>query len=180
MEASSSPVAIRQATVQDAELLTRLGTALFIQTFAHVNAPEDLAAYLPTAFSPVIQATELEQSGTVFLLASIGDVPVGYAHLAVTKPAEDVSAADPIELVRFYVDASWHGQGVSHTLMEEILGQAARGGHDRLWLGVWEKNPRAIAFYQKKGFEIVGRKDFLLGSDLQTDLVMVRDLRLPG
>jgi diamine N-acetyltransferase len=171
-----SPVAIRQATVQDAELLARLGTALFLQTFAHQNTPEDMAAYLASAFSPVLQAAELDQPGTLFLIASVGDVPAGYAHLAVTEPVECVDALKPVELVRFYVDAAWHGQGLSHTLMEDLLDRAAAQGHDRLWLGVWEKNARAISFYRKHGFEVVGSKDFLLGADLQTDLVMVRGL----
>jgi diamine N-acetyltransferase len=182
MEASPSPIAIRQATVRDAELLARLGAALFLQTFAHQNTPEDMAAYLASAFSPVLQAAELEQPGTLVLIASIGDVPTGYAQLAVTQPVEGVQAVDPIELVRFYVDAAWHGRGLSHGLMQEVLDRAAARVHDRIWLGVWEKNGRAIAFYEKQGFEVVGRKDFLLGSDLQTDLVMVRGLQraLPG
>jgi len=181
MAESSSSVDIRQATIEDAELLARLGAALFIQTFAHLNAPEDLAAYLPTAFSPVIQAADLEQEGTICLIAMIGGIggtPVGYAQLAVTEPPDCVPEdEDAIELVRFYVDAVWHGQGVSHTLMEEVLGRAAAGGHDSIWLGVWDANARAIAFYEKKGFAIAGRKDFWLGSDLQTDLVMTRGLR---
>lgn len=177
MAAPSSSVDIRLATLEDAELLARLGAALFVQAFAHLNAPEDLAAYLPTAFSPVIQAAALEREGTICLIASMGDVPVGYAHLAVTEPPECVAEGeDAIELVRFYVDAVWHGQGVSHTLMEEVLSRAASGGHDLIWLGVWDANARAIAFYEKWSFAVVGSKDFLLGSDLQTDLVMTRGL----
>ena len=180
MEAPTSPIAIRQATVHDAELLARLGAALFLQTFAHQNTPEDMEAYLASAFSPVLQAAELEQPETLFLLASIGEAPGGYAQLAVTEPVDCVEAVHPVELVRFYVDAAWHGQGLSHTLLQEIFDRAAARGHDRIWLGVWEKNARAIAFYKKRGFEVVGSKDFLLGSDLQTDLVMVRGLGTDG
>jgi GNAT superfamily N-acetyltransferase len=179
--APSSPIDIRQATLEDAELLARLGAALFIQTFAPLNTPEDMAAYLPTAFSPVIQAAELERKGTICLIAVIGgggETPVGYAQLAESNPPDCVAEGNPIELVRFYVDAAWHGQGVSPVLMEEILGRAAEGGHDSIWLGVWEKNARAIGFYEKKGFAIAGRKDFWLGADLQTDLVMRRGLNV--
>jgi ribosomal protein S18 acetylase RimI-like enzyme len=81
-----------------------------------------------------------------------------------------------VELVRFYVDAAWHGRGVSHSLMKEALDYAANAGHDVMWLGVWQQNTRAIAFYRKWSFEIVGDKRFLLGSDLQTDFVMSRAL----
>ena len=178
MATASSPIDIRQATLEDADLLARLGAALFIQTFAPLNTPEDMAAYLPTAFSPVIQAEELERKGTICLIAWMGETPVGYAQLAVSEPPECVAAGNPIELVRFYVDAAWHGQGVSHKLMEETLGRAAAGRHDSIWLGVWEKNARAIGFYEKKGFAVVGRKDFWLGTDLQTDLVMWRGLNV--
>ncbi len=183
MTAPASPIEVRQATLEDAELLARLGAALFIQALAPLNTPEDMAAYLPTAFSPVIQAAELEREGTSYLIAMIGGsggVPIGYTQLAVSKPPECAEEGDPIELVRFYVDAAWHGQGVSHLLMAETLGRAAESGHDRIWLGVWEKNARAIRFYEKSGFAVIGRKDFLLGADRQTDLVMRRGLRASG
>jgi len=175
------PLDIRQATVKDADLLARLGAALFAQAFAHLNSPEDMAAYLPTAFNPILQAEHLERPGDIFLIAWVRRMPVGYAQLSVSEPpecaAEEVDLEGAIELVRLYVDAAWHGQGVSQALMEEALRRAAEGGHDRIWLGVWEKNARAISFYEKSGFAVIGRKDFLLGSDLQTDLVMVRGIR---
>jgi GNAT superfamily N-acetyltransferase len=171
---SEPPVAIRTAGEADAALLHRFGAATFTQAFAAQNRPEDMAAYLAAVFSPARQSAELRDPASFFLIAAIADAPAGYAHLSVSKPPDCATAESPVELVRFYVDAAWHGRGVSHALMREALMQAARRGHDRIWLGVWEKNLRAIRFYEKWGFAAIGSKEFLLGSDLQTDLVMIR------
>ncbi len=49
-------------------------------------------------------------------------------------------------------------------------------GAKTLWLGVWERNDRAHAFYEKCGFADVGEHIFLFGTDPQTDRVMVTTL----
>jgi ribosomal protein S18 acetylase RimI-like enzyme len=78
-----------------------------------------------------------------------------------------------VELARFYVDRPWHGRGVARELMDAARAAARNLGGRTFWLGVWEHNPRAIAFYAKCGFRDVGSHKFLVGSDLQTDRVMV-------
>ena len=87
-----------------------------------------------------------------------------------------VTSPRPIELWRFYVDREWHGRGIAGRLMKTILEEAAGTSAAAVWLGVWERNPRAIAFYRKSGFTDVGAHEFHLGADVQTDRVMVRDL----
>ncbi|HMG37067.1 MAG TPA: GNAT family N-acetyltransferase [Blastocatellia bacterium] len=169
-------VSIRRAEADDAELLARIGAETFTQTFAAVNTPEDMREYLASAFSTEIQAAELRNSAATFLIASIDGEAAGYAKLDETVAPDDVAGERPVELVRFYVEARWHGRGVSHSLMKEVVSAAIRAGYDVIWLGVWEMNPRAIAFYKKWGFEVVGKKSFKLGADVQTDLVMTRAL----
>jgi ribosomal protein S18 acetylase RimI-like enzyme len=169
-------LSVRRADIHDADLLARLGATTFTQAFAAVNSAEDMAAYLASAFGPEIQAAELRQPESIFLIVSVDGEPAGYAQIQVTDPPEGVHASRPIELVRFYLDAAWHGQGVSKVLMGEVLAVASLGRHDIIWLGVWEHNGRAISFYRKWGFEVVGNKSFRLGSDLQTDYLMSRSL----
>lgn len=176
MQTTAQHISVRAGSPDDAELLSRLGAATFYEAFAADNSPEDMTAYLASAFSPELQAAELQSPDTLFLIATSGNETVGYAKLQTSDAPECVGGARPIEVVRFYVDSAWHGRGVSHALMKEAIAHAAGAGHDVVWLGVWEKNARAIAFYQKWGFEVVGSKPFQVGSDLQTDYVMRLDL----
>ena len=90
---------------------------------------------------------------------------------------DQLGAAKPVEIHRLYVDRRWHGSGVAQRLMAAALGVAERGGADHVWLGVWERNPRAIAFYKKCGFTEAGQQVFLLGRDVQRDLVMSAPVR---
>jgi ribosomal protein S18 acetylase RimI-like enzyme len=103
-------------------------------------------------------------------------VLAGMAYVIDRSPNDVVSGNHLVELQRFYVDTPWHGRGVAHALMEAVIGTSKALGGDVLWLGVWERNARAIAFYRKQGFERVGAKTFRLGADVQTDDVMCRAL----
>lgn len=171
-----SPVTplIRSATVTDASLLAELGARTFSDTFAADNNSKDMAAYMAAAFSPAKQAEEILDALSIWLIAEIDNEAVGYAQLKGGVAPECVTGAMPVELARFYVTQRWHGSGVSARLMSACLDEARQAGYQTLWLGVWEHNARAQAFYRKWSFEEVGAHIFQLGSDAQTDVLMAR------
>ncbi len=169
-------VAVRIATASDAALLADLGARTFYDTFAADNSAADMSAYLAASFSAEIQAVELADSQTTFLIASAGATPVGYARLRTGTAPACVTGEAPVEIVRFYSDASWIGRGVGSALMRACLGHANSLGCDVVWLDVWERNTRAIGFYRRWGFAVVGEQDFVLGDDVQHDLLMARDV----
>jgi len=167
---------IRRGTLEDVELLSELGARTFSDTFAADNTPEDLAAYLATSFSVAQQTAELEDPGSTFLIAEVDGRAAGYAMLHDGEPEESVEGPNPVELVRLYVSRDWLGRGLGEELMRACIDEARQAGHQTLWLGVWERNARAQAFYRKWTFRAVGEHMFQLGSDLQRDLVMERPL----
>ena len=167
---------ISLATVSDAGLLAELGACTFAETFTVDNKPEDMAAYLAAAFSPEKQAAELADPLATFLIARINGRAVGYAMIRAGATPEGVSSEKPIELVRFYVSREWHGLGVGEALMQACIKEAQREAYRTLWLGVWEHNGRARAFYRKWKFQDVGAHIFQLGADPQNDILMERKL----
>ena len=168
------PVTTRRADPRDAALLTELGASTFTETFAAVNAPEDFAAYMAVAFGEEIQRAELEDSNTTVFLAERGGDAVGYVMLRECRAPSCVTSADTLQIARLYARRSVQGMGIGATLMQRALAEAAGRGKDAVWLGVWDRNERAIRFYESWGFHRCGTQPFLLGTDLQTDLVMVR------
>lgn len=174
-----SGIHVRRATDADADALSRLAADTFRDTFAADNTPEDLAAYLAETFSPALQRAEIADRDATILLAERGDL-VGYAHLVVGPAPVAVRGPSPIELARIYVARPWQGRGVASALMDAVLDAARSRGARTLWLGVWERNPRAVAFYEKYGFERVGEQPFRLGSDVQNDWILARPVADPG
>jgi diamine N-acetyltransferase len=174
---------IRTASSADAARLSRLAATTFRDTFAAENAPENMERYLAEAFTPEQQAAEIADPHCTILLAehelSSGNVElVGYAHLASESTPEAVAGPAPLELKRLYVARAWHGRGVAQALMNAVLDAARARGAKTLWLGVWERNARAVAFYEKYGFTRVGQHSFVLGSDVQIDWVLARPLEI--
>jgi len=167
---------IRRGTLGDAGLLSELGARTFSETFAADNTPEDLAAYIITSFNVAQQTAELEDPVSTFLIAEVDGRATGYAMLHDGELEKGVEGANPVELVRLYVSRDWLGRGIGEQLMRACLDEARQAGHQTIWLGVWERNGRAQAFYRKWNFRTVGEHMFQLGSDLQRDLVMERTL----
>lgn len=169
-------VTIRRGTVGDAGLLSELGERTFSETFAADNTSEDMAAYVATSFSIAQQTTELEDPASTFLIAEVDGHAAGYAKLYDGEPEKSVEGPNPVELVRLYVSRDWLGRGIGEQLMGACIDEARHAGHETIWLGVWERNARAQAFYRKWNFRTVGEHVFQLGSDLQRDLVMERQV----
>ncbi len=171
---------IRLGVPADAVALAELAARTFSDTFAADNRPEDMAAHEIEAYGPLIQGRELRDPRITTLIAEIGTELAGYAQIR-HHPAPDCVKGDkPIELWRFYITADWHGRGVAAALMAAVDSEARRAGGRTLWLGVWERNDRAKAFYTKSGFIDVGTQQFIVGSDVQTERVMVRPIMING
>jgi ribosomal protein S18 acetylase RimI-like enzyme len=167
---------IRQATASDVPLLTELGASTFSETFARDNRPEDMADYLAASFNLEQQAAELAEPLATFLIAEIDSIAVGYAMLHAGALPHQASGKKPIELVRLYVSKEWHGSGVGEALMQACIDKARQAGYRTLWLGVWEHNARARAFYRKWQFQEFGEHIFQLGGDPQNDILMAREI----
>jgi diamine N-acetyltransferase len=167
---------IRRASVTDARLLAELAARTFKDTFAVDNNPDDMAAYMAVAFSPAKQTEELADPLSVFLIAEVDSEAVGYAQLHAGAAPVCVTGDAPIELARLYVAQQWLGHKVGAALMRACIDEARQSGYQTLWLGVWERNPRARAFYRRWDFQEVGDHIFQLGSDPQTDIVMSRKI----
>jgi ribosomal protein S18 acetylase RimI-like enzyme len=174
-------VTIRPATAADASALSRLAATTFRETFEGENTPEDMERYVGEAFTPEQQAAEIADSESAVLLVehledSGRSELVGYAHLVTGDAPDSVAGLAPIELKRIYVARTWHGRRVAQLLMDASIEAARARGAQTLCLGVWERNPRAVAFYAKYGFTRVGEHTFVLGNDVQTDWLFARPL----
>ena len=173
---NDAAVEIRRATEADIPALTAFGARTFRESFGKDNTAEDMEKHLASAWRDDLQRAELSDPAIDTLLAVSGSELAGFAMVRERHSPPGVFTRKPVELWRFYVDQPWQGRGLARALMTAVEASAkARGGRE-LWLGVWERNERAQAFYRKCGFEKVGTQIFVVGTDPQTDHVMLRAL----
>ena len=159
-----------------AALLAEIARTTFYDTFAESNDADDMALHLQRAYGVAQQSAELQDADITTLLVERDGAAIAYAQIRNDHVPECVTAPAPVELWRFYVHRDWHGRGVAQALMDRVKAEARQRGAQTLWLGVWEKNDRARAFYAKCGFADVGEHIFLFGTDPQTDRVMTMTL----
>lgn len=169
-------VVCRGAKSADAVVLARFAHRTFTETYAAVNRPEDIAIYLEEEFGLERQRASLADPDINTLLCQVDDELAGYVELRQSPVPACLVAEYLVEIRRFYVDKPWQGRGVASKLMDAVFSTATAMQARGVWLGVWENNTRAQAFYSKHGFTRVGEQVFKLGSALQTDFIMMRRL----
>jgi diamine N-acetyltransferase len=167
---------IRRGQPDEAAQLSAFAERSFRDAFAAQNRPTDLDRYIRQAYGERQQALELSDPLVTTLIAEVRGQLAGFAQLRPGKTPGCIAGPSPLELWRFYVDRPFHGRGVASRLMQEVIESALARGASTLWLGVWERNSRAQAFYRKCGFVDVGQHAFQLGTDTQTDRIMARGL----
>ncbi len=170
-------VTISRGSVVDAAELAEFAARTFSEAFAAQNKPEDMRAHLTANYGPRQQAAELSDPAVTTILGRSSDELVAYAQVRRSTPPPCVTHAAPIELHRFYVERRAQGSGLASELMREVHQAAGEFDGRHVWLGVWERNARAISFYEKESFVDVGTTIYMVGPDRQVDRVLVASVR---
>lgn len=169
-------IKITHATVLDFEVIQSIARQTFLEAFAGDNTEADMKQYLQENFSAQKIKTELGNPDSTFFIAREEDIPVGYLKINTGKAQTELKDEAALEIERIYVTSSHYGKKVGQLLYEKAL-EISRLQHKAyLWLGVWERNARAIRFYEKNGFVPFDKHLFQLGNDEQTDIMMKKTL----
>lgn len=169
-------ITIRPADYNDLTQLAHLSAQTFYDAFAHLNNAEDVLHYINTTYSENNLFLEMNQPGTCFYLAELDGQAVGYLKLNYGNSQTEFQKANEAEIQRLYVLSAYQGRRIGEQLIQFAIGQALQNNCTTIWLGVWEHNTNAIRFYERHGFTLFGKHDFLLGNDLQTDFLMKRPI----
>lgn len=170
---SALPI-IRRTEASDALRLAELAELTFRSTFEAANTHDDMTLHCATHYGEAIQSQEIADPNMATLVCEHQGQLIGFAQLRWGRTPDCIKAERLAEIQRLYVRPTWHGMGVAHDLMAQSMALAQAAGADQVWLGVWEHNPRALAFYTKWGFSAVGDHTFAVGTDPQRDIIMTR------
>ena len=165
---------IRPATVEDVATLCRLGAATFRETYRAISDPLEVDEYADEHFTPAKIESWLRRTDARPLLAFAAGVPAGYAHVRRAPVPGCVPDREAVELSRLYLQASAQGTGLGTALMAAALAEIAALGGRTVWLGAYDRNVRALAFYARHGFARVGTHDFEFGGVIHADPVLTR------
>jgi diamine N-acetyltransferase len=165
-------VSILPVTPASLDILVRLSRKIFYDSFHHMNTPANMAEYMDRAFNPQQLLSELNNPSSEFYFITVNEMIAGYLKINQGPAQSDLHEDDCLEIERIYVDHEFQGQSLGARLLEKAKGRAVELNLNHIWLGVWEKNPDAIRFYQRHGFEIFGSHPFRMGDEVQTDILM--------
>lgn len=177
MKNMTEEIEIRKVEQNETDTLREIGIRTFYETFAEFNSKEDMDAYLSTSFSLEKVTDELKNKASEFYFAIFQHEIIGYLKINFSEAQTELKAQNALEIERIYVLKEFHGKKVGQILYEKAIQIAKTANADYVWLGVWERNLRAISFYKKNGFVEFDTHVFKLGNDIQTDIMMKMELK---
>lgn len=169
---------IRPCSACDLAALQEISYETYDQTFRAMNSAETMDAYLKEAFNTEKLLGELRNPHSAFYFLQIDDRVVGYLKLNDAAAQTDFHDPQGLEIERIYVRQQHQGLGYGREMLEFALKIALSRRKKYAWLGVWEKNTAAIAFYETLGFQQAGAHTFRMGDELQTDYIMIKELHI--
>ena len=165
-------ILIKRVKLSDVKDLLLISKQTFFETFSESNTEEDMIKYLEEEFNRDKLTSELTDKNSEFYFAAFEENIIGYLKLNFGQSQTEIKDNNALEIERIYVLRDFHGKRVGQLLYEKALQIAKKMNAAYIWLGVWEKNPKAISFYKKNGFIEFDKHLFKLGNDEQTDIMM--------
>jgi ribosomal protein S18 acetylase RimI-like enzyme len=165
-------ISLEKISVLDVEWLQEISKQTFVETFAAVNTESNMLQYLNEALSIQTLSDEMMKKDSEFYFAKIEDKIVGYLKLNFGDSQTESIDENGMEIERIYVLKAFHGQGIGQYMFDKAVDMARQKQLKFLWLGVWEENHRALNFYKKNGLVEFDKHQFVLGNDVQTDVMM--------
>lgn len=166
----------RQCTIDDLDILQPFSRQRYFETFADLNTPDNMTAYLDEAFALEKLHAELSDANADFYFLYWDGRLAGYLKLNEALAQTDLHDEQSLEIERIYVSKEFQGEGLGRYLMDQAISIAIQRKKKYVWLGVWEKNEKALRFYKRNGFYQIGTHSFVMGDDEQTDYIMRKDL----
>jgi ribosomal protein S18 acetylase RimI-like enzyme len=170
-------IKIKKVTLADIVQLQEIGRRTFAETFSSTNTEENMKAYLEEGFSNAKLSAELDNPNSEFYFATLNNTVIGYLKINFGLAQTELKDDKALEIERIYVLQEFHGKKVGQLLYDQAIHLAKEKKADYVWLGVWEKNHRAIQFYTKNGFVEFDQHIFVLGDDEQTDIMMKLEIK---
>jgi len=174
MKIMDNNIYIRQATAEDCNTIVDLGRRTFVETHAEIGKNGVLEAYVEKKFSPEIIDAELHSSNAWFYIGFVDDIPVAFTKLRNDRKAKGLEYNNVIEIERIYVLKEFQGVKVGKEMMNNCKEIARQNKYDIIWLQVWQRNNKAIQFYQKAGFVIYDTTTFSYSKDLKQEDFLMR------
>lgn len=170
-------ITVKKCTFDDVRDLQTISVETFSETFQEQNSPVHLNAYIERAYNLNQLKHELANPSSQFYFIYLDQELTGYLKVNTDEAQSEGIDDDSLEVERIYVKKEFQKHGLGKTLMNKAMEIAMEQKKKKIWLGVWEDNENAIAFYQKKGFVQTGSHPFFMGDDQQVDLIMIKILQ---
>jgi ribosomal protein S18 acetylase RimI-like enzyme len=167
---------IKKCTLEDSPLLQEIGCETFNETFKDQNSPENMKAYLERAFNLEQLEKELSNPNSEFFFVYFNNEVAGYLKVNTNDAQSEDMGEESLEVERIYIKKEFQKHGLGKNLFNKAIEIALEHHKKKVWLGVWEKNENAIAFYKKMGFVQTGAHSFYMGDEEQTDFIMTKTL----
>jgi diamine N-acetyltransferase len=151
---------IVKAKVKDFELLADIGKISYIESHGSSAAMADINSYVNEKYNHDQFKAELGDLNNIYHIIYYDNQPAGYAKIIFNIPHANMQIKNVTLLERFYLLKAFYNLKLGYELLKFNIELSKKNKQEGMWLFVWKENQRAVAFYKKNGFVIIGSYDF--------------------
>lgn len=170
-------VTITECGLEDLHLLQEISIETFNDTFKDQNSPENMKDYLDKAFNTKQLEKELSNPSSEYFFIYHQQEVAGYLKVNMGDAQTEEMGENALEVERIYIKKDFQKHGLGKHMLHKAIDIAKKHHKNEIWLGVWEKNENAIAFYKRMGFVQKGAHSFYMGDEEQVDYIMTKTLK---
>ncbi|WP_117170386.1 GNAT family N-acetyltransferase [Paraliobacillus sediminis] len=169
-------IKITKCNLEHSSELQEISVETFNETFKDNNSHEQINAYLEKAFNLKQLEEELTNRSSQFFFVYFNHEVAGYLKINTADAQSEAMGDDSLEIERIYIKKKFQKHGLGKLLLNKAIDITMKQKKKKIWLGVWEENENAIAFYHRKGFIQTNAHSFYMGDEEQVDLIMTKTL----
>lgn len=156
---------IQKAHISDAPILSQVAIEAFMPAHGHSSPEKDMQNYIQSNFNSENLAEEIQNSANTYYLLFDSEKLIGYYKINLNLSCEFIDSSSVVYMSRLYILPSYYNKGSGKLLLDHAKEISRKNKQSGMWLKVWIKNERAIDFYKKQGFTIIGKSDFVISEN---------------
>ncbi|RKD28625.1 GNAT family N-acetyltransferase [Lacrimispora algidixylanolytica] len=169
-------ISIKKINHENLDELKEIGIETFVDTFKSQNSPENIKNYIDKAFRTEKLKEELANEFSDFYFICYNNETAGYLKINTDDSQTERMGDEAFEIERIYIRTKYQRKKLGEHLIHKAFEVAKSLNKRCIWLGVWEENHNALAFYKRMGFIPSGAHSFSMGEEKQTDIIMIKTL----
>jgi ribosomal protein S18 acetylase RimI-like enzyme len=153
-------ISIDRATIEDYKIIVDIGKVSVEEAHRDSSPAKDLNEFLEKNYNHEAIKSELSNEKNIYTIIKVDGRPAGFSKLIFNSEHANIEQKNVAKLDRIYLLREFFDLKLGYELLKFNIALSKNNNQNGIWLFTWTGNNRAIKFYLKTGFVIIGSHNY--------------------